>query len=161
MSEKKSFDFLVAGGAATAGPPIGSALGPLGVNVPAIVESINKATKEYAGMRVPVRVVLDPSTKVFEVHVGTPTTSALIVRELGVQKGSGKPGVENVGNLSLEQVLKIARLKKGKSLAYSIKGIVKEALGSCASMGVTVEGKAPREVALEIDAGKHDSLFED
>jgi len=161
MSERKSLDFLVAGGSATAGPPIGPALGPLGVNVPAIVEAINKATKEYAGMRVPVRVLIDPSTKAFEVQVGTPTTSALIVKELGAQKGSGKPGVENVGNLTLEQVLKIARLKSGKSLAYSLKGVAKEVLGSCASMGVTVEGKSAREVIRETDAGEHDALFKE
>lgn len=161
MSERKSLDFLVAGGAATAGPPIGPALGPLGVNVPAIVEAINKATRDYAGMRVPVKVLVDPTTKAFDVEVGTPTTSALIVKELGVQKGSGKAGVESVGNLALVQVVKIARLKTGRSLAISLKGVVKEVLGSCTSMGVTVDGKPPREITLEIDAARHDALLKE
>ncbi len=160
MSERKSIDLLVEGGAATAGPPIGPALGPLGVNVPAVVEAINRETKDYAGMRVPVKITVDVTTKQFEVKVGTPTTSALVVKELGVAKGSGKAGTEPAGNLTLEQVVKIARIKREKSWAGSLKNVVKEVLGSCVSIGVTVENKDPREVIREVDEGQHGELFE-
>jgi len=160
MSEKKVVEALVSGGRATAGPPLGPALGPLGVNVLAIVNKINEITKHYSGMKVPVKITVDTETKEFEVSVGTPTTSALIVSELGIEKGSGKPKTEKIGNLSMEQVMHIAEVKGTELLAKNLKAAVKEVLGSCLTMGVTVEDKDPREVQREIDEGKHDSLFE-
>lgn len=158
MSEKKAVDLLVSGGQATAGPPLGPALGPLGVNVLEIVNKINELTKDYAGMKVPVKVTVNPETKEFEVTVGTPTTSALIVRELKIEKGSGTPSTEKVGNLTMEQVVRISELKRAEILAKTLKAAVKEVLGSCVSMGVTVEGKDPREVQREIDEDKYDEL---
>jgi len=158
MSEKKTVDLLVSGGQATAGPPLGPALGPLGVNVLEIVNKINDLTKDYAGMKVPVKVTVDPETKEFEVSIGTPTTSALIVRELKIEKGSGTPNTEKVGDLTMEQVVRISELKRAELLAKTLKAAAKEVLGSCVSMGVTVEGKDPREVQREMDEGKYDEL---
>jgi len=158
MSEKKVVDLLVSGGQATAGPPLGPALGPLGVNVLEIVNKINELTKDYAGMKVPVKVTVDPETKEFDVSIGTPTTSALIVRELKIEKGSGTPNTEKVGNLTMEQVIRISKLKRPELLAKTLKAAAKEALGSCVSMGVTVEGKDPREVQKEIDEDKYNEL---
>jgi len=160
MSEKKVVEALVSGGQATAGPPLGPALGPLGVNVLAIVNKINEVTKNYAGMKVPVKITVDTETKQFEVNVGTPTTSALIVSELGISKGSGAPKTEKVGNLSMAQVVHVANIKRSKLLARDLRAAVKEVLGSCVSMGVTVEDKDPREVQKEIGEGKYDALFE-
>jgi len=161
MSEaKKVVEALVAGGQATAGPPLGPALGPLGVNVLAIVNKINEVTKDYAGMKVPVKVIVDTETKEFEVAVGTPTTSALIVSELKIEKGSGSPKAQKVGNLSMEQVVRIARMKQAELLSPNLKAAVKEVLGSCVSMGVTVEGKDSKEVQKEIDEGKHNAQLE-
>jgi large subunit ribosomal protein L11 len=161
MSEtKKVVEALVAGGQATAGPPLGPALGPLGVNVLAIVNKINEVTKDYAGMKVPVKVTVNPETKEFEVTVGTPTASALIVSELKVEKGSGSPKAQKVGNLSMEQIAKIAKMKRVQLLASDIKKAAKEVLGTCVSMGVTVEGKDPKEVQKEIDEGQYNSLLE-
>ncbi|MGQ9530189.1 MAG: 50S ribosomal protein L11 [Candidatus Bathycorpusculaceae bacterium] len=159
MAEKKIVELLVSGGQATAGPPLGPALGPLGVNVLAIVNKINELTKDYAGMKVPVKVAVDPETKEFEVSVGVPTTSALIVSELKIEKGSGTPSTQKVGNLTMEQVIRIAKIKRPELLAKTLKEAVKEILGSCVSMGVTVEGKDPREVQREINEGKHDKLL--
>ena len=158
MSEKKVVDLLVSGGQATAGPPLGPALGPLGVNVLEIVNKINELTKDYAGMKVPVKVTVDSETKEFDVSIGTPTTSALIVRELKIEKGSGTPNTEKVGNLTMEQVVRISKLKRPEFLAKTLKAAAKEVLGSCVSMGVTIEGKDPREVQREIDEDKYDEL---
>lgn len=161
MSEaKKVVEALVAGGQATAGPPLGPALGPLGVNVLAIVNKINEVTKDYAGMKVPVKVIVDTETKEFEVTVGTPTTSALIVSELKIEKGSGSPKAQKVGNLSMEQVVRIASMKQAELLSPNLKAAVKEVLGSCVSMGVTIEEKDPKEVQKEIDEGKHNAELE-
>ncbi len=161
MSEKKVIEALVSGGQATAGPPLGPALGPLGVNVLAIVNKINEVTKDFAGMKVPVKITVDTETKEFEVTVGTPTTSALIVSELKIEKGSGTPKTEKVGDLTMEQLMRVAKVKRTEILARSLKAAVKEVLGSCVSMGVTVEGKDPKDVQGEIDQGKYDELLEE
>ena len=159
MGEKKIVEALVSGGQATAGPPLGPALGPLGVNVLAIVTKINEITKDYSGMKVPVKISVDTENKEFEVSVGTPTTSALLVSELGVTKGSGTPNTDKVGDLSLEQVIRIAKVKSEDVLARDLKAAVSEVLGTGVSMGVTVEGKDPREIQKEIRDGKHDALL--
>jgi len=159
MSEKKSVELLVNGGQANAGPPLGPALGPLGVNVMAIVIKINELTKDYAGMKVPVKITVDTEDKSFEVNVGTPTASALIVAELKVEKGSGTPNTVKIGNLSMEQMVRIAKIKGPQLLSPTLKKATKEMLGTCVSLGVTVEGKDPREVQKEIDAGTYEALF--
>jgi large subunit ribosomal protein L11 len=159
MADKKTVELLVNGGQANAGPPLGPALGPLGVNVMAIVTKINELTKDYSGMKVPVKVIVDPDTKQFEVIIGTPTTSALIVSELKIEKGSGTPSTAKVGNLTIDQVIRIARMKRPELLSKTLKSATKEILGVCVSMGVTAEGKDPREVQKDIDQGKHDDRF--
>ena len=159
MVEKKTIELLVNGGQANAGPPLGPALGPLGVNVMAIVNRINELTKDYAGMKVPVKVLVDPDTKQFDVTVGTPTASALIVSELKIEKGSGTPSTMKVGNLTMDQVVRIAKMKRAELLAKNLKTAAKEILGVCVSMGVTAEGRDPREVQREIDDGKYDEIL--
>jgi len=159
LGEKKQVEALLSGGEATAGPPLGPALGPLGVNVLQIVNRINELTSGYSGMKVPVRVIVDVETKAFEVEIGTPTTSALIVKELGIEKGSGNPKAEKAGNLTVEQAVKIAKMKLPGSYALSDNSAAKEVLGSCISMGITVDGRDPREIQKEISEGKWDKLF--
>jgi len=159
MPEKKVVELIVSGGQANAGPPLGPALGPLGVNIVAIVNKINEVTKAYAGMKVPVKISVDTEEKTFEVTVGTPTASALIVAELKVEKGSGTPNSVKVGDLSMEQIVKIAKIKAPQLLSSNTKDATKELLGTCVSLGVTVEGKDPREVQKEIDSGTYDNVF--
>lgn len=157
MGEKKSVNALVTGGEANAGPPLGPALGPLGVNVLAIVNEINKQTGDFKGMRVPVRIEIDQDSKQFTITVGTPTTSALISKEAAVPKGSSKPNTEFVGDLTIDKVVSIAKSKIAGSYASSIRSAAREVAGSCVSMGVKIEGKDAREFMKEIDAGKWDS----
>ena len=159
MGEKTAINVLVTGGEASAGPPLGPALGPLGVNVLGIVNEINKQTADFKGMRVPVKVEVDKETKQFVISVGTPTTSALIAKESGIPKGSGKPNLEFVGELTMDKVISIAKSKIAGSYAASTRSAVKEVVGSCVSMGVKIEGKDAREFLKEIDAGKWDSKF--
>src|SRR3990170_5034945 len=159
MAEKKVVELIVSGGQANAGPPLGPALGPLGVNIVAIVNKINEVTKEYAGMKVPVKISVDTEEKTFEVTVGTPTASALIVAELKVEKGSGTPNTVKIGDLTMEQMVKIAKIKGPQLLAPTVKKATKELLGTCVSLGVTVEGKDPRDVQKDVDAGNYEQLF--
>jgi large subunit ribosomal protein L11 len=156
MSEKKSVNVLITGGEANAGPPLGPALGPLGVNVVAIVKEINDTTKEYSGMRVPVTVEVDTETKTYNIKIGIPTVSALLVKEAGIPKGSGTTGKDFTGNLTFEQLLKVATVCVQKSYSTSIKSAAKEVLGSCASMGIKVDDKLPKQVIEEIKSGLYD-----
>tara|TARA_B100000315_G_scaffold88098_1_gene80868 strand:- start:6281 stop:6769 length:489 start_codon:yes stop_codon:yes gene_type:complete len=157
VGEKKSINALVVGGEANAGPPLGPALGPFGMNVMMIVKDINEKTKDYLGMRVPVKITVDTGTKEFDVEVGVPTTSALIVKETGVEKGSGEPKTKLVGNLDFQQLLNIANSKMDQSYGKTLKAVVREIVGSCISMGIKIEEKDPREFQKELGEGKFDA----
>src|SRR5512136_1242964 len=161
MVENKTVELLVAGGQATAGPPLGPALGPLGVNIMQIVNKINELTKDYAGMKVPVKISVNPEDKSFEVTVGVPTSSALVVSELKIEKGSGTPNSAKVGDLKVDQIVRIAKIKRPELLAKTLKGAAKEIMGTCVSMGITIEGRDPREVQAEVDDGKYDDMFKE
>ena len=101
MVEKK-FNFIVPGGGATGGPPIGPALGPMGINIMQIVAEINKQTGEYKGTPVPVDVFIDTDTRAFTVKVGMLSTFALLTQAVGIQKGSGTPHSAKVGDLAFD-----------------------------------------------------------
>ncbi len=159
MVENKTVELIVAGGQATAGPPLGPALGPLGINIMAVVSKINELTKDYAGMKVPVKISVNTEDKSFDVTVGVPTSSALLVSELKIEKGSGTPNSAKVGDVNMEQIVRIAKIKRPELLAKTLKGAAKEVMGTCVSMGVTIEGKDPREAQKEIDEGKFDAIL--
>jgi large subunit ribosomal protein L11 len=152
-------EVLVEGGRATPGQPLGPALGPLGVNIPKVVAEINNKTRAFDGMKVPVKIIIDSKTKNFEVKVGTPPTSSLISKELGVEKGSGSPKATKVGNLSIAQAIKIAEMKGDSLMGKDLKMRVLEVVGTCTSMGVTIEGMEPKAARNEILAGKFDQQF--
>ncbi len=158
---KQTISALVDGGAASAGPPLGPALGPMGLNIGAVVSAINEKTKDFAGMKVPIKVIVELATKEFEIQVGTPPTSALIKKELGLEKGSGEPRTKTVGNLSVGAAIKIAKMKRNEVLAASLKAAVREVVGVCDSMGVTIEGKPAREAQRELAAGVYDNLLKE
>ncbi len=153
---KETVEILIDGGKATPGPPLGPAIGPLGINMMQVVEQINEKTSDFDGMKVPVKVIVDVGTKAFEIEVGTPPTTALIKDELNIEKGSQDPGLDKVADLSIEQALKVARMKFSALLSNDYKMATKEVVGTCVSMGLTVEGKDPKTVQKEIDEGLYD-----
>ncbi len=156
---------LVEGGKASAAPPLGPALGPSGANIGQVIAAINEKTKDFSGMNVPVKVVVDKGTKQFAVEIGTPPASALIKKELGlkepVKEEAGVKGKKTIGNLTMAQVKKIGLMKRSNSLAKTLKTAAKEVIGTCLSLGVTVEGKEGREMQKIIDAGKYDDLLKE
>ena len=152
-------DLLVDGGEATGGPPLGPALGPTGINISTVVDAINQKTASFKGMKVPVKVKIDAKTKEFEIEIGTPPTSALIKKEHGLEKASQDPGIEKVADLTLEQAIKVAKMKQDSLLANDVKNALKEVLGTCVSMGITATGKDAREVQKEIDEGVHEEAL--
>jgi large subunit ribosomal protein L11 len=148
---------LVPGGKASAGPPLGPALGPLGVNVAQVVAKINEQTKDLNGMQVPVKVIVKSRTE-FEIEVGTPPTSALIIREIGVEKGTGDKTI--IGDLTMEQVLKIANIKRKGLLSKTLKNAAREVIGTAGSLGATIDGMPSKEAQLAVASGKYDEILE-
>jgi len=152
---------LVEGGKATPAPPLGPSLAPTGLNIGQVIATINEKTKSFEGMQVPVKVIVDKATRTFEIEVGTPPVSALIKKELGlkepVKEVAGEKGKKPIGNLSVKQVVSIAKKKETGSLAKSLKALVKEVAGTCQSLGATIDGKQGKDFVKEIAAGKHDA----
>ena len=144
---------IVEGGKATSGPPFGPALGPLGVNINGIIEQINKTTGVFNGIKIPVKVIVNTDDKTFKIEVGSPTTSALILKEIGVAAGA-KTKDETVGNLTLEQVKSIASAKGAKIYGKTVADKVKQILGTCKSMGVKCDNMPPMEVIAKINSGE-------
>lgn len=144
---------LIEGGKATSGAPFGPALGPLGVNVAKIIADINAETKAYEGVKVPVKVIVDPVTKNYRIEVGAPPTSALILKEIGAQKGA-KNKEESPGNITLDQLKNVAKAKDKKLYGASLKEKVKQVIGTCKSMNISVEGMNAAEALKKIDSGE-------
>jgi large subunit ribosomal protein L11 len=152
---KEVVEALVEGGKATAAPPLGPALGPKGVNIGLVIAEINKKTASFKGMQVPVKVIIDSSTKTFEITIGTPPASELIKKEAGVQKGSGNP-LDHVADLKIEQVIKIAKMKEDALSGKTLKEKVKEIIGTCNSMGIKVEEMHAKDAIVAVNEGKFD-----
>ena len=159
MGEQK-ISSLVTGGAASAGPPLGPALGPLGVNIMEVINAINDKTKDFEGMKVPVTVSVDPDSKEWDIEVGIPSAAALILKEAGIQKGSGTSGTEWVGDVTMDSIAKVANTKLEKSYASSLKSVAKTIIGTCLALGIKVEGKTPKEITAEINEGKWDEKLQ-
>ncbi len=160
MAELQTISSLVTGGQASAGPPLGPSLGPMGVNIMEVINAINEKTKDFEGMKVPVTVSIDPDTKKWEIEVGIPSAAALILKEAGIQKGSGTSGTEWVGDIGIDSVVKVAKTKLDNSYATSLKSVVKSIVGTCVPLGIKIEGKTPKEITTEINEGKWDDRFQ-
>lgn len=159
MADVQTVSALVTGGQASAGPPLGPTLGPLGVNILQIVNAINDKTKDFEGMKVPVTVSVDKKTKQWSVDVGIPSAGALILKEAGLQKGSGTSGATWVGDITTDAVVKVAKLKIDSSYANSIKSAAKEVIGTCLSLGIKINGKNPKEATVDLENGQWDDKF--
>ena len=155
-----TIEALVPGGQANPGPPLGPELGPTPVDVQAVVEDINDQTAAFDGTEVPVTVEYDDDGS-FEIEVGVPPTAELVKDEAGFETGSGEPQENFVADLSAEQVKQIAEQKHSDLLSYDVKNAAKEVVGTCTSLGVTIEGNNPRDFKERIDEGEYDDVFAD
>jgi large subunit ribosomal protein L11 len=158
MSEKGKIvvKALVTGGSASGGPPIGPAVGPTGINIKDVVDEINSQTTVFRGLTVPVRIECDPETKQFEIFIETPSTASLLLKEVGVEKGSSVCSDEKIGDISLDQVQNVVDAKRDKFLDKTYKAALKTVLGTALSVGLTVEGQDPREIQEKINNGEYD-----
>ncbi len=147
---------LIEGGNMTPGPALAQKLGPLGINMGQIISKVNEQTKDFKGMKVPVDLDVDATTKEFSLTVRSPPVPELIKKELGIEKGAGDHKKQTVGNIAIEQVIKVAKTKLPDMLERNLKAAVKTIVGSCVSLGVLVESKPAEEVCEEIEEGVYD-----
>lgn len=155
-----TIEALVPGGQANPGPPLGPELGPTPVDVQAVVQEINDETAAFDGTEVPVTITYEEDGS-FEIEVGVPPTAELIKDKAGFETGSGEPHEEFVADLSVEEIKQIAEQKHTDLLSYDLKNAAKEVVGTCVTLGVTIEGENPREFKERIDGGEYDDMFAD
>jgi large subunit ribosomal protein L11 len=149
----------VKGGQAKPEPPLSQALEKLGIDVNKVVEEINKVTERYKGFEVQVKVIVDEDTKEFEVEVKPPTTTELLLKAVGASAPSGDPMHQKIGDLPFEKIVEIAIMKKPVLTAKTLKAAVKTILGSARSIGITVDGKDPKQVTREVEEGLYDAIL--
>lgn len=147
---------LAEGGDMKPGPALSQKLGPIGINIQQVIQKVNEATKDFQGIKVPVELDVDASTKEFEIEVFSPPVSELLKKELGIEKGSGTQDKLYVGNMSIEQIISIAKTKLPSLLCKDLRSAVKTVVGTCVSLGILVESKKAVEIEQEIDKGKYD-----
>lgn len=159
MSQEKVITIQIEGGEAKPGPPLGPTLSAMGLNVKQVVDEINRLTKPYEGLTVPVKIYVDPKTKKYRIEVGIPTTTALLLKAVGAKEPSGDPMHQKIGDLPFEKIVEIALQKRPQLLAKTLKAAVKTILGSARSIGITVDGKDPREVTRLVEEGYYDAVL--
>ncbi len=152
---------LVDGGAMKPGPALSQKLGPAGIPINNVISQINEATASFKGMQVPVELEIDLGTKTFEIQVFSPPISGLLKKEAGVEKGSGLQSQVKAANLSIEQIISVAKAKMANLLCNDLKAAVKITLGSCVSLGFLVENMPAVEVDKLVEEGKYDKEIEE
>ncbi len=147
---------LVDGGDMKPGPTLSQKLGPVGINMNQIIQKVNESTKEFKGLKIPVELDVNPSTKEFDVRVFSPPVSALLKKELGIEKGSGIQNKMQVANASIEQIISIAKNKMQNLLCKDLKSAVRSVVGTCVTLGILIENKPATEIEKDIEKGKYD-----
>ena len=125
-------------GKATPGPPVGSSLGPHGINIAAFTKDFNDRTAKQAGLIIPV-VITIYQDRSFDFVLKTPPAAVLVKKALGIESGSGKPNKTKVGKITMAQIREIAETKMPDLNASSVEQAVTMVIGTCKSMGVVVE----------------------
>jgi large subunit ribosomal protein L11 len=124
-------------GAATPAPPVGTALGPQGINIMAFVKEFNARTQNQPGMILPVEVTIF-SDKSFNFILKTPPAAVLLKKEAGIEKGSGQPNRNKVGKVTKAQIKKIAEIKMPDLNCDSLESAMAMVAGAARSMGLEV-----------------------
>ncbi|EFJ10586.1 hypothetical protein SELMODRAFT_183633 [Selaginella moellendorffii] len=146
----------VTGGEVGAASSLAPKIGPLGLSPKKVGEDIAKETvKDWKGLRITVKLIVQNRQAKVEV---VPSAAALVIKALKEPERDRKKvkNIKHSGNISLEDVIDIAKIMKHRSMAKEFKGTVKEILGTCVAVGCTVDGKSPKDLQTEIDEGEVD-----
>jgi len=147
---------LAEGGNMKPGPALSQKLGPLGININQVIQKINEETQNFEGLKIPIELDIDTSTKEFKIQIFSPPISELLKKEAGIEKGSGIQKKLQAANLSIEQIISVAKTKLPNLLCKELKSAVKTTVGSCVSLGILIENKPAVEIEREIEEGKYD-----
>lgn len=139
------------------GPAIAQQLGPMGINIGKVISKVNESTKSFEGIKVPVELDIDEKTKNFIINISSPPTSELLKKELSIEKGTNKNKELKMANASIEDIIKVAKIKIPNMLEKDLKSAVKSILGTCASIGILVENEDPLDLVDLVNKGKFDS----
>ena len=125
-------------GKATPGPPVGSTLGPHGINIPGCTKDFNEKTKDTAGLILPV-VMTIYTDRSFTFELKTPPAPVLIKKACKIESGSAKPNKDKVATITTAQIREIATMKMPDLNAGSIESAMSMIAGTCRSMGIVVQ----------------------
>ena len=141
------------GGEAAAVSSLAPKVGPLGLSPKKISDDIAKATGDWKGLKITCKLTIQNRQAKVEV---VPSAAALIIRALKEPSRDRKKvkHVKHDGNISFDDVISIAKVMRERSLAKSFKGTVKEILGTCVSVGCTIDGQTPRDLQAKIENGE-------
>jgi len=154
MADIKIITMRAVGGEVGAASALAPKVGPLGLSPKKIGEDIMKNTMDWKGLKVTVKLIVQNRQAKVEV---VPSASSLIMRALNEPVRDRKKGPKNIehdGNVTLDQVIEIAKVMRGRSMARTMGGTVKEILGTCFSIGCTVNDEHPSEVIRQISEGE-------
>ncbi|MEM0014449.1 MAG: 50S ribosomal protein L11 [Zestosphaera sp.] len=149
----------VKGGAASPQPPVGPTIAQLGLKVDEVVGKMNEVTKHLKDVEVTLLIHVDTETKNYRLEVKSPSTTSLLLRTAGVSEPSGDPAHKKVGNLTMDDVVKVALMKKNEMNAKSLKAAVKTLVSSASTIGLTIDGKEGKEVLKLINRGEYDPIL--
>ncbi|KAL1925380.1 60S ribosomal protein uL11 [Calcarisporiella thermophila] len=152
-NEVKILYLRTTGGEVGASSSLAPKIGPLGLSPKKVGEDIAKATGDWKGLRVTVKLTIQNRQAAVSV---VPSASSLVIKALKEPPRDRKKekNIKHTGNLSLDDVIDIARQMRFKSLARELKGTVKEILGTCFSVGCTVNGQSPKDISDQIEDGE-------
>jgi large subunit ribosomal protein L11 len=154
---KMNIKLLIDGGSMKPGPAIAQQLGPLGINMGKVISDVNSATSNFKGMKVPVELNINEKTKSFTIKTFSPPTSELLKKEINLEKGTADHKKVKVGNASIEEIIKVTKIKFPDMLQREFKSAVKSVLGTCKSIGILVENQEANDISKDVEAGKFDS----
>lgn len=154
---RMNIKLLIDGGSMKPGPAIAQQLGPLGINMGKVISDVNLATADFKGMKVPIELNINEKTKSFKIKTFSPPTSELLKKELNLEKGTADHKKVKVGNASIEDVIKVTKIKFPDMLQKEFKSAVKSVLGTCKSIGILVENQEANDLTKDIVSGKFDS----
>jgi len=152
-NEIKIIYLRATGGEVGASSALAPKIGPLGLSPKKVGEDIAKATSAWKGLRVTVQLTIQNRQAAVSV---VPSASSLVIRALKEPPRDRKKekNIKHSGNVTLDEIVDIARIMKEKSLAKELSGCVKEILGTAQSIGCTVDGKPPHDIIDGINSGE-------
>ncbi len=150
---------MVEGGKAATTPAMAQTLGPLKIDLKKMLNDINEKTSTFKGMQVPVELNINEKDKSYTIFIKSPPAAELIKNSTKAEKGSGEPERRKVANISVEQLILIAKMKMENLFTNDLKASIKTIAGTCNSMGVLIEGNDSKTFNQLLEDGEYDGII--